>query len=270
TELTLNFRKGIKWSDGVPLTADDFMFFWNDVVLDDSVPVSFPAGTVINGEPPKVEKIDEDTIKFTFAGPNPLFMELSSRAYYNSAQWLIPSHYMKQFLPKYNPDMKDTSEFDKRYTMDTRIQYTDMPTLAGWMVTSFTPGQRLTAERNPYYWKVDTEGHQLPYIDGFDTTVVTDDAVSQAVLLNSIAGKLDFQSREFNLADVSLLMENQEKGNYTVKLWDRGDFAWPWMMPMYDYKDEGIRDLFYTPEFRRALSVAMDRDKYNNVAAFGL
>ena len=271
TELTINFRKGIKWSDGTPLTADDFMFFWNDVVLDDAVAsVTFPAGTVINGEPAKVEKLDEDTIKFTFAGPNPLFMELSSRAYYNSAQWLIPSHYMKQFLPKYNSEMKDTTEFDKRYSMDTRIQYPDMPTLGGWMVTSYTPGQRLTAERNPYYWKVDSTGQQLPYIDGIDTTVVTDDAVAQAVLLNAIAGKLDFQSREFNLADVSLLMENQEKGNYTVKLWDRGDFAWPWMMPMYDYKDEGIRDLFYTPEFRRALSVAMDRDKYNNVAAFGL
>ncbi|HZY68165.1 MAG TPA: ABC transporter substrate-binding protein, partial [Devosia sp.] len=105
TELTINFRKGIKWSDGTPLTADDFMFFWNDVVLDESVPVSFPAGTVINGEPPVVEKLDEDTIKFTFAGANPLFMELSSRAYYNSAQWLIPSEYMKQFLPKYNSEV---------------------------------------------------------------------------------------------------------------------------------------------------------------------
>ncbi len=270
TELTINFRKGIRWSDGTPLTADDFMFFWNDVVLDDSVPVTYPAGTVINGVPMTVDKLDEDSIKFTFADANPLFMELSSRAYYNSAQWLIPAHYMKQFLPKYNPDVADTTEFIARYSMDSRVQYADMPTLGGWKVASYTPAQRLVAERNPYYWKVDTEGRQLPYIDGIETTVVTDDAVAQAVLLNAIAGKLDFQSREFNLSDVSLLMENQDKGNYSVKLWDRGDFAWPWIMPMYDYKDEGVVDLFYTPDFRRALSVAMDRDKYNNIAAFGL
>lgn len=270
TELTIDFRKGLKWSDGVPMTADDFMFFWNDVVLDDSVEVSFPAGTVVNNVPMTVEKIDEDTVKFTFAGPNPLFMELSSRGYYNSAQWLIPAHYMKQFLPKYNSAVKDTTEFMARYSMDSRITFTDMPTLAGWKTSSYTPGQRLTAERNPYYWKVDTAGNQLPYIDGFETTVASDDSVGQAVLLNSVAGKLDFQSREFNLSDVSLLMENQEKGNYRVMMWDRGDFAWPWMMPMYDHKDAGIVELFYKPEFRRALSVAMDRDKYNDVVAYGL
>ncbi len=270
TELTLNFRKGIKWSDGTPMTTDDFMFFWNDMVLNDDVPVSFPAGTVVNGTPMTVEQVDEDTLKFTFGGPNPLFMELSTRGYYNSSQWLIPSEYMKDFHPKYNSEMADTTELMSRYSMDSRITHLDMPSLAAWVPSSYTPGQRLTAERNPYYWKVDTEGNQLPYIDGFETTVASDDSVGQAVLLNSIAGKLDFQSREFNLSDVSLLMENQEAGNYEVKLWDRGDFAWPWIMIMYDHKDAGITDLFYKPEFRRAMSVAMDRDKYNNVVAYGL
>jgi peptide/nickel transport system substrate-binding protein len=270
TELTLNFRKGIKWSDGVPMTADDFMFFWNDVVLDDSVPVSFPAGTVVNDTPMIVEKLDEDSVKFTFGGPNPLFMELSTRGYYNSSQWLIPAHYMREYLPQFNDQVTDTNEFMARYSVDSRITYTDMPTLAAWVPNSYTPGQHLTAERNPYYWKVDTEGQQLPYIDGFQTTVASDDSVSQAVLLNSIAGNLDFQSREFNLADVSLLLENQEGGNYTVKLWDRGDFAWPWIMIMYDYEDPALVELLYEPNFRRAMSVAMDRNKYNDVVAFGL
>jgi peptide/nickel transport system substrate-binding protein len=269
TELTLVIRDGIKWSDGTPLTTDDFMFFWNDVVLNEDIPVTFPAGTVIDNEPMTVEQLDEQTLKFTFPAPNPLFMEMASRAYYSSAQWLIPSEYMKQFHPDYS-DAEDTTEFMAHYSTDSRIMQVGMPTLGGWMITEYVPGQRVVAERNPYYWKVDPEGNQLPYIDRIEAAVATPDSVRQAVVLNGIAGNLDFQPREFNLSDIGLLMENQEAGDYTVKMWDRGDFAWPWIMIFYDHVDEGIVDLFYQADFRRALSHAMDRDKYNNVAAYGL
>ena len=79
TEVTLNFRPGMKWSDGAPVTADDFMFFWNDMVLNEDVPVTYPGGTIVNEVPMTVEKIDDFHIKLTFAAPNPLFIELASR-----------------------------------------------------------------------------------------------------------------------------------------------------------------------------------------------
>ncbi len=269
TEVTLNFRPGMKWSDGAPLTADDFMFFWNDMVLNEAVPVTFPGGTVVNNEPMTVEKIDDFTIKIGFAAPNPLFMELASRGHYNSSQWLVPAHYMKQFHPDYS-DMVDTTELMNRYNTSSRLQQLDMPTLNAWVVTEYQAGERIVAQRNPYYWKVDTEGHQLPYIDTIDTTLATPASSNQAVLLNSIAGNIDFQSRDYALSDIALLMENQEAGNYTVKMWDRGDFAYPWIMLTYDHVDTGIVDLFYEQKFRQALSYAMDRTKINDVASYGL
>ncbi|MEZ4707329.1 MAG: ABC transporter substrate-binding protein [Caldilineaceae bacterium] len=269
TELVAHLRQGIKWSDGEPLTVDDYLFWWNDMVLDESVPVGPPGGTTVGGEPMQVEKIDDFTLKFTFAAPNPLFLENHSRGHYHSASFVVPAHYLKQFHPKYNSAVTDTNDLVDRYNTGSRLHYPDMPTFDPWMLVEYQSGQRAVFERNPYYWKVDTAGNQLPYIDRMEVEI-TEGNPTELVALKAIAGELDIQVRDLSLQDVPLVMENAEAGDYHVVMWNRGDYAWPWLILMYDYPDEGIVDLMYTQQFRQALSYAIDRERLNNITSLGL
>lgn len=269
TVLTAHFRQGIRWSDGEPMTANDYLFWWNDMVLNEDVPIDPASGTVINGQAMTLEQVDDYTLVFTFAGPNPLFLENHSRGPWNSAQAIVPAHYMKQFHPAYNPEVTDTTELMNRYNTSTKLHYPDMPTIGPWMVTSYVMDEVATFERNPYYWKVDTAGNQLPYIDSLQVEIASG-AVAEQVTLKAIAGELDMQVRDVSLQDVPLILESAEAGDYHVIMWDRGDFAWPWLMLFYDLADEGLQDLMYTREFRQALSVGFDRVKMNDVIALGL
>lgn len=268
TELTVQFRQGVKWSDGDPMTVDDYLFWWNDMVLDENVPVNAPFGTTVQGELMSVEKIDDYTLHFSFPHSNPLFLEYKSRGAYHSSLHIVPEHYMRQFHPKYS-DAEDAADLVNHYSWSSRLHHPGMPTLYAWMVTDYVEGQRLVLERNPYYWKVDTAGNQLPYIDRLDITI-PEGNVNELVVLKGIAGEIDFQSRGINLLDIPLVIENQEAGDYRVIIWNNGDYAWPWIMPMYDYPDEGIVDLMYMKEFRQALSHAINRDRINEITSLGM
>lgn len=269
TELTAHFQEGIKWSDGEPFTADDYLFWWNEMVMDESIGLATPAGTRVNGEPMKLEKVDDFTVKFAFAASHPLFVDLAARSFYNSAQHLVPAHYLEKFHPKHNSEYPDAKELLARY--DNPLKYPDMPVLYAWHTVEYVSGDHITMERNPYFWKVDAQGNQLPYIDRIEGKIVPAGGnASELITLKGIAGELDLQVRDIPLKDVPILKENEDKGNYTVKLWKRGDYAWPWIILYYDYPDEGIVDLMYNQQFRTALSVAINRDRINEVAALGL
>ena len=229
TQFTFYLRKGVKWSDGVPFTANDIMFWYNDIFMNPKVTPVKANVFVVDGKPMQVEKIDDYTVRFTFAAPYGMF--LMNLATTDNSMVMSPEHYLKQFMPKYNTTNLD--QLIKKAGVSDWVQLLiskgalgtgqanpywengDMPVLGAWMWQT-PPGQgsgsEAVAVRNPYYWKVDTAGNQLPYIDKIVYYMLSND---QALLLKVLNGEIDMMDYYFSTAaNKPVIYNNQQKGNY--------------------------------------------------------
>ncbi len=271
-EYTFYLRKGLKWFDGEPLTADDFMFYYEDMLLNKEMTPTFPAWLSSGGEPCVFEKLDDYTVKIKFAAPYSLLpMYLCFR--YGSINTFCPKHYLKAFHPGYakkeelDKAVKDGG-FDQWFQLfGDRINYTvnpDMPVAKAWKVKTPFPGQQMVSVRNPYYWKVDTEGKQLPY---FDRLINDYSADNEAVALKVIAGEVDFQYRSIGYANFSLFKEHEADGNYTIYEWIGG--SWPCVYVNQSVQDLELRKLFQNRKFRYALSYGINRQEINELMYYG-
>lgn len=270
TELTFFFRKGIRWSDGEPLTADDYLFWWNDLVLDEKIRVLPPRGTVVDGVPMTMDRIDDYTVKLTFAGPNPVFLDnLSNGGTGNrSISWhVVPAHYFKRFHYRFNETLKEADMQDIVLRYDSREEYTDCPHFGPWVSVEARPGEMCRAERNPYYWKTDTQGNQLPYLDAVELRLVQS---TELITLSAVNGDVDFQMRSLDITDTPLLMDNQEKGGYEVRMWDWGGTNRIGIHFHFCYPDPAISELLWNQKFRQALSWAINRERINDMVFLGL
>lgn len=265
--MTLKFREGVKWSDGQPFSSEDLDFWWNDLVMNKDSGFTTPYWTVTGKTPMKLEVVDPTTIKVSFNEPHWLFYRLMASTS-DYIRMYAPKHYLKQFHPKYNTAVKDFGELTKRFPPTGNI-YIDpnLPVLTAWRTVEYQPSQRLVAERNPYYWKVDNEGRQLPYIDKI---VITQLQEPRMVPLKIVSGEVDFQSRGIALDSFTTLTSSTSQGNYRVIQWKVGDGASPAIIPNWDNPDPVMRDLIHKRDFRMALSYAIDRKTINEVVYFGL
>ncbi len=229
-EFTLKLRAGHKWSDGRPFTTEDFRYFWEDIANNKELSSGGPSvELLVDGEPPKVDIIDELTIRYTWAKPNPYFITSQARA---NPLWLFrPAHYLKQFHIKYssleeiakhakggqgqNPNwVQIHRRVDVMYNNDNP----DLPTLNPWMLVTPPPAQRFVYDRNPYYYRIDAKGQQLPYFDRVIFTL----AAANLVPAKAGLGESDLQSRYLNMRDYTFLRKSAKTSGVDVRLWEEG------------------------------------------------
>ncbi len=252
--LTVHLIEGAKWSDGAPFTTADTEFYYNDVVMDPDVTplMGAAAATYADGV---YANIDDYNFTLTFKTPYPESV-LYNFAYGNFCPG--PSHLLKPQHPKYGG--KDYQSYHDAFPAD----YLNFPVMGAWAVVEYRPDDVVVLRRNPYYWKVDEAGNQLPYLDEMQYRLSTwADRDVQAV-----AGTGDFSNLE-------------QAENYVESLKKAADPASPaklafgprtisytlypnlsgngWGEPTAD--QQAIRDLNRNLDFRKAISYALDRQR---------
>jgi peptide/nickel transport system substrate-binding protein len=270
---TMKLRKGHRWSDGQPFTAEDFRYFWEDVANDKELsPTGPPSDLLVNGEAPKVEYPDKFTVRYSWSKPNADFLPRMAGA---SPLFIFrPAHYLKNFHRKHNKKVEAEGAGSKRgwaavhNREDNMYQYDNpkLPTLQPWINSTKPPADRFVAVRNPYFHRVDAEGRQLPYID----RIVLSVAEGKLIPAKTGAGESDLQARDVQFNNYTFLKKGEKTNNYRTLLWKtvRGShFA---LFPNLNVTDPVWKALLRDARFRHALSLAIDRGQVNQVLYFGL
>jgi peptide/nickel transport system substrate-binding protein len=273
---TLHLRRGHKWSDGHPFTSEDFRYWFEDVAQNRHLsPSGLPVAMLPQGEMPRFEVLDETTVRYSWTRPNPLF--LPDLAGPDPLFIYRPFHYLKQFHEKYADKSKldalvkqynqrNWASLHNRLDAGYRNDNRDLPSLEPWILTTKPPSDRFVFERNPYYYRVDKEGQQLPYID----RVILSIADSKIIPAKTGAGESDLQARYLRFDNYTFLKASEARNSYQVRLWRTGPGSQLALYPNLNVTDETWRGLVRDIRFRRALSLAVDRHEINQVIYFGL
>jgi peptide/nickel transport system substrate-binding protein len=287
--LRLYLREGLMWSDGVDVTTDDILWWYENIYNNEDVSgTGRLAQLQFAGEDIIIEKVDDYTVDYKSSGPNWLFPETltgfngsTSPCTWMNANFgggIAPAHYLEQ----YHPDFAGLAEVEGMAAeggFDTWVQFfqnkaswefnADMPVLTPWKTVAGNEANQPTwiLERNPYYWAVDTDGNQLPYMDRMVNNIAQD---REVLNLRAISGEYSFQSRHLALEKLPVYLENQGRGNYTVYL-DPGAYGSNVQLRLnLTVADPVLKELFNNLDFRKALSAGIDRDQINEAFFLGI
>lgn len=276
TEILFRLREGHRWSDGAPFTVDDVVFWMDDIILNNEIHKATPSPWGSVGS--SVEKIDDITVKFKFDKPfTGLLYYLGGGGSY-FVPW-APKHFFEQYHIKYNPNANEeaikngfdnwvqqfTSYWNKWKDAIVSSAYgLEAPTLGSHILLKEPTTQRRVFVANPYYFKVDTAGNQLPYIDYHDERFL-DKGLWPLEIMN---GNVDQKAQNMPLNIYPVLKEDEKKGGYALQL-PLGMVGPTFIFNMTD-KDPVLRKIYGDVRFRYAMSLAINRDEVNETLFLGL
>jgi len=258
-QLTMHLIEGAKWSDGVPFNADDVLFTWDGYIQDSNV--NAPRGADAwswDGKPAKLEKVDDFTIKFTFPVSKPL------DAFYlmNEGNFdIMPAHQLKPLHPKWSD--KSPKPTYKDFTNALAPSALPLVTMGPFVITEYKTDELMIFRRNPYFWKVDEDGNQLPYMDeiqyrkgpsgiGRDLCTIAGDCdhmnLENPSTYVEAMTKAQSSDAKFNISWGPELLGYNIQFNYSVDFGAQND------------RDKAVRQLFRDLRFRQAMSYATDRE----------
>jgi ABC-type transport system substrate-binding protein len=268
TEFTLGLRQGVRWSDGKPFTADDITFAYNEVISNREVMPVHPdwlcAGGKAGNTPGQLDVVDKQTIRFVFDEPNGLFLH---QLVLGGDLVKYPRHHFERFHKKFNPEVvalaKDEGQVswvERFMSKADKWQQVGVPVLTPWMTErplGEGTGTRFVVVRNPYYWKTDPEGSQLPYLDRVVFQVVANDEV---MVLKITSGEVDMHARHvMSPRNKPIFARSRERGDYRFFDIRTTDFNEMGVYLNLTHPDPALREVFQTKEFRIGLSHAIDR-----------
>jgi peptide/nickel transport system substrate-binding protein len=282
TEFTFTLLEGLKWSDGEPVTTEDVKFWYEDVFLNTEILPSIDPTFAPGGKPLEISIADDRTFTVKFSQPYVYFLQILAKdstgePSLDRPSFLFPKHYLSQFNNKYASEAELAAAATKFNVATWKELWgskgaasawwlnPELPVLTAWKIETPPPADTVVMVRNPYYYAVDQEGNQLPYIDRIEHRLFQD---PETLNLMIAQGQLDMQDRHLSLANYTFYKENEERGGYNIVTWKDSNI-WS-LVPNLTTKDEVLRALFENADVRQALSVAIDRELVIELTQSGL
>ena len=246
-EYLINLRHGLKWSDGKPITADDVVFTWQNIIFDGFGNTSTRDSVLIDGKLPTVEKIDDYTVKFVTPEPFAPFLRMLSSP-------IAPKHI-------FQPAVSRGREYFDGF-LSTNTNPKEFVTSGAFRLKEYVPAQRVVFERNPNYYEINKDGKKLPYLDKLVYLIVGD--INNQVLKFE-GGELDEISLQG--ANVARFKEMEKHSDFSVFNIGPDTGTMYLSMNMNNRKDEKGKYYvepkkqvwFQDKNFRQAVDYALDR-----------
>ncbi|MCX7918292.1 MAG: ABC transporter substrate-binding protein [bacterium] len=253
-----HLRKDVRWSDGVSFTADDVVFTFTKLIYNPKIPTSSRDIFMVDGKLPKIEKVDEYTVKFILPKPFAPFPRLMT-------QEILPKHKLEPIIAK------GADKFNSAWGLDTPPS--EIVGTGPYVLKQYLPSQKLVYEPNPYYWKKDKQGKKLPYIQKVIRIIVPD---QDTQLLKFQSGEID--AIPMRAQHYSILKPKEKSGNFTV--YNCGpDFGTEFIVFNQNpgkspngkpYIHPVKRKWFSNVLFRQAIAHAIDKQTIINNVFYGL